>query len=391
MNSLDSLTTKLNSVVKLTLEIIKELDKAKKKVIFSPTNNKEDIKMTTRKDGRLMARVYIEPGKYKYIYGYNQAEVEYKVRVAKREIAEQKRKTKLNGDMSLSDYITYYFEKISKIKESSYHTYRSKIEIIQNSRVAHKKIRDLSLEDFEKILDDCDTNNSRNLVINILKTSFETIKNIGIIQYNYAVLLRNDEITEEEKIEQAESKIVHKYMPISDFEILLSESRTSLQRIAFLILYYTGVRIGELLALKYDDFEENFDTLLVTKQFSASCGSITTTKSKRSVRRIKIQKVLRDELINYKRQGKKLEFNGRRFKDALKRTLIAFKVNHGNAYNFHDFRHSFATNNFIAEKNPKVVQNELGHKSYELTINTYTHLPSLTDEEREKIKLQFAS
>jgi integrase len=53
---------------------------------------------------------------------------------------------------------------------------------------------------------------------------------------------------------------------------------------------------------------------------------------------------------------------------------------------FHDLRHTCATLLLLAGENPKVVSERLGHKSIELTLNTYSHvLPTMQEQAAEKM------
>ena len=54
---------------------------------------------------------------------------------------------------------------------------------------------------------------------------------------------------------------------------------------------------------------------------------------------------------------------------------------------FHDLRHTSATLLLLANVNPRVVQERLGHSSVTLTLSTYSHiLPAMQDEAAEKLE-----
>ncbi len=53
----------------------------------------------------------------------------------------------------------------------------------------------------------------------------------------------------------------------------------------------------------------------------------------------------------------------------------------------YDLRHSCATLLLIAEENPKVVSERLGHSNIALTLNTYSHvLPTMQQKATERIE-----
>lgn len=69
----------------------------------------------------------------------------------------------------------------------------------------------------------------------------------------------------------------------------------------FLTLYYTGLRIGELLALEYGDISFEGCTLSVSKSYQHINGKdvITPPKTPKSIRTVSIPEFLRDELKVY--------------------------------------------------------------------------------------------
>jgi integrase len=52
----------------------------------------------------------------------------------------------------------------------------------------------------------------------------------------------------------------------------------------------------------------------------------------------------------------------------------------------YDLRHTMATTALLENRHPKKVQDRLGHSSYQLTMDTYSHiLPQMQDEVRNAI------
>ena len=69
----------------------------------------------------------------------------------------------------------------------------------------------------------------------------------------------------------------------------------------FEILYWTGIRIGELLALTPADFLFETSELSITKSYQCLRGvdTITDPKTPKSIRRIAMPKFLADEMKEY--------------------------------------------------------------------------------------------
>jgi integrase len=59
---------------------------------------------------------------------------------------------------------------------------------------------------------------------------------------------------------------------------------------------------------------------------------------------------------------------------------------------FHDLRHSCATLLLVQGVHPKLVQDTLGHSSYQLTMDTYSHiLPALKTEVARRMDQIFST
>lgn len=157
----------------------------------------------------------------------------------------------------------------------------------------------------------------------------------------------------------------------------------------FEILYYCGLRRGELRGLQWKDI--NFkDRTLITKQINDRCGSIknwrfSVPKTKSSIRLLKMSQVLTYDLKMMKNEAEKIPgFNDDFFvvSDAkpiadsniyLRRTKLAtlagLKV-----IRIHDFRHSCASLLINNGANVTLVAKYLGHTKIEETLNTYSHM-----------------
>lgn len=92
------------------------------------------------------------------------------------------------------------------------------------------------------------------------------------------------------------------FWTIEEFKKFLEKISDKPQsRAGFLILYYTGIRIGELLALEYNDIDFENCKLKINKSYQRINGKdiITPPKTPKSIRTISIPIFLRDELKSY--------------------------------------------------------------------------------------------
>lgn len=144
---------------------------------------------------------------------------------------------------------------------------------------------------------------------------------------------------------------------------------------AFETFYFTGLRLGELLALTIDDIDLDRRTIRVTKNLQTVKGKemILTPKTPKSIRTVRINAALADELREY---IVSLPTEGRVFpttRDRLRRVLRRGTEAAGlNPISIHCFRHSHITNLISAGFSPTDIGKRVGHESVYITLH-YAH------------------
>ncbi|MFI3254500.1 MAG: site-specific integrase [Eubacteriales bacterium] len=161
---------------------------------------------------------------------------------------------------------------------------------------------------------------------------------------------------------------------------------------AFMVLYYTGIRIGELAALTRADVDLEKATITVNKSFQKIKGKdvITDPKTPKSNRVVTIPKLLVECLRDYFDQRYELEEDQRIFEvtkgfmgNEMKRGCVKSGVK---KIRVHDCRHSHASLLIEMGFSPLLIADRLGHEKVETTLNTYSHLyPSKQIEVAEKL------
>ena len=150
--------------------------------------------------------------------------------------------------------------------------------------------------------------------------------------------------------------------------------------IAFQILFWTGMRIGELLALQVKDIDFEQGTITVDESLTRLDGEdlITAPKTESSVRVITIHKELQEELKEYiatlyhVRPGTRL-FAGRTksfFEHEMERGI---KLSGVKKITVHCTRHSHASMLVQMGFSPVEIAKRLGHGKVTTTIETYCH------------------
>jgi len=227
--------------------------------------------------------------------------------------------------------------------------------------------------------------NSVNSILNILLSSLEAAYSSGALEEYKAIKIKRPK-PKEKKIEcfsVSEQKKIEKY--------ILSSEKARL--FGIIISLYTGLRIGELLALEWSDIDFSKGEIHVTK--SCYYGKDSNGKFKRitdspktnsSVRIIPLPRQLAGHLREIKRKGSSdyVVANGkscvsvrsyqRTFSNILDKLGLCRR-------GFHSLRHTFATRALECGMDVKTLSEILGHKSPTVTLNRYAH--SLADHKRE--------
>ena len=163
---------------------------------------------------------------------------------------------------------------------------------------------------------------------------------------------------------------------------------------AFEMLYWCGIREGELLALTPADFDFEKCTVSITKSYQRLNGQdlITTPKTEKSNRVIKMPQFLADEMQDYLKQLYGIEPNDRMF--TVTKSYLHREMNRGakeagiKRIRIHDIRHSAVSLLIDMGFSATAIADRVGHESIDITYN-YAHLfPSKQTEMAEKLNME---
>ena len=183
----------------------------------------------------------------------------------------------------------------------------------------------------------------------------------------------------------------HDFYTIDEFKQFIKCVDDEVYKQFFNLMFFTGTRPGEAMALKFKDLKDGYITISKTIN-SHGNRKIGTPKTNSSNRKIKIDKKLERDLLNLKKiYEKKYEFNDDLFifggiKPLSPTTINRHKKKACEKANIrpitlHQFRHSHAT--LLMQKGIMVneVSKRLGHSKVSTTLDIYSHT-DLTQEKR---------
>ncbi len=219
--------------------------------------------------------------------------------------------------------------------------------------------------------------NSVNSIITVIQGSLSTACRMG-----FASAYQMDNI----KRPKIREKPIEAFTPKEQKQIeqaVLNDKREKMKGV--IICLYTGLRIGELLALEWEDIDFAKAELKITKTChdgktkEGTFGRITEPpKTDNSTRTIALPKQLLPMLREMKKKsnsdlvisGEKTLFV-RSYQRSFELLLNKLKIpRHG----FHTLRHTFATRAVECGMDVKTLSETLGHKNVAITLNRYVHL-----------------
>lgn len=182
------------------------------------------------------------------------------------------------------------------------------------------------------------------------------------------------------------------------------KSKSGTRELGILIALCSGIRLGELCALRWEDINMKEKTIKVNKtmiripcnhdQFHSHTKIVVSTpKSQSSERVIPISDSLMSELEKFKRIDSEYVLSNSREKIVEPRNMQYYfkkvlKLCNVKEYNFHILRHTFATRCVENGFEIKCLSEILGHSSVKITLDRYVH-SSMELKRNEMNKISF--
>lgn len=281
---------------------------------------------------------------------------------------------------------------LNNIQESSYLRRIETLKMIEKHCIAKVKIKDIDkniINSFFRYLVDYGYSNSTiKKICCVLRRNVTAAYNEGLIENNPFVVYniknpksrKNDKVVIPLTIEEQKrfTEAAENYIP--------SLGNTSNKNLQPLIELYSGMRMGEINALRLSDVD------FINKKINI-CGTIENgknysafrvehTKTKSGMRKIpinvKLEKYLKRAVENYTPNEEQLIFfdkeNNKPIATQSVNKVIRSICKRANVRMFssHTLRHTYATRLVECNVPIKIVQNLLGHNDITITLNTYT-------------------
>lgn len=285
----------------------------------------------------------------------------------------------------LNEWLTHYIKPSSKQRTFKQYSKVAQIHILPY--LGDIELTDLTPFVLQKFITDLMTNGNKRtgkgLSPNFVKTIQSVIQNslktahlVGYLPEYSANKIKRPKIVEK----QVECFSIQEQKKIEEAALSVKKDKYR----GIILCLYTGLRIGELLALTWNDVDFEKSILSVTKtchdgnENGEHIRIIDTPKTENSRRQIPLSKTLVKMLKDMKRKSK-CEFviaDGekpvfiRSYQRTFELLLKKLKLPHKG---FHSLRHTFATRALECGMDVKSLSEILGHKNATITLNRYAH------------------
>ena len=287
-------------------------------------------------------------------------------------------------EMLFDDLVMDYLAFTKKrVKESSYYDIESKIKNRLLPFFAGKTVQSITPKMISDWIEDIDYSYSSKAWI------FSTMASIYKYGYRYY-----DIKNIMDRVDRPRNMEIKKELSVwtpEEFNVFIEQVDKEVYALYFKLLYITGCRRGEALALTWNDVDLELGSIKITKSVTnktrESVYKITTPKHRGSVRTItapiRLVEELRQHLHHQQAELKEcwhkdlFVFDGARPLPTSSADHIfakAIKEADVKKIRIHDLRHSCASLLISRGVSVVAVSKQLGHSNVEQTLNTYAHI-----------------
>lgn len=287
-----------------------------------------------------------------------------------------------SNSITYNNILYFWLNSKSNIKIQSKLNYEHLISLYLKDNVGNIAINKITKEDINIFL----TSLKDKIAISTQKKLLYIIKNSLSYAYNNKYCNYID-------LSDIKFKLSKKTMFIlSREEQIILEStlkeKINIRKVCLLLCLYTGLRVGEVCGLKWEDIDFSNKSLIIKrtiqriKNTNSNVKNKTvlmesTPKSETSKRIIPIPNFIIDILKDFQQKdnyfilsnSEKL-YDPRYFESFYSRTLKKCNIKNNK---FHTLRHTFATQSIESKMDIKTLSEILGHSSVEITLKLYVH------------------
>ena len=284
---------------------------------------------------------------------------------------------KADFDMKFEDFWKIYCADMeTRLREHTMRTKKYIVELKILPYFGNKRVNDITAADIRQWQNEL-------IKMGYSPTYLKTINNQLSAIFNYAVRyydLKSNPCAKAGSMGKSKAEEMDFWTGEEFRKFIDSVMNKRLSYMAFMTLYWTGMRLGELLALNPKDVDLKKRTISITKSYQrlGKKDVITPPKTPKSKRVITIPEFLAADIKDYMDSLYDLQEDDRLF--PITKYYLEHEMQRGikesgvKRIRVHDLRHSHASMLIELGFSPLEIANRLGHEKVETTLNTYAHL-----------------
>jgi len=353
-----------------------------------------------RKDGRWAASLRLPGGRRKTFYGRTRQEVTAKLHQALR--AREEGLPLERGRTTVGDWLRRWLEEVARprLRPSTYRSYADIVRLHLLPSLGNLRLARLSPLEVQALLnrklEEGLSPRRVQYVHAVLRAALEDAYRFQMVGRNVARLVSPPRAARPEV----------RPLTLEEARRLLATTRGHRLGALFVVALCTGLRLGELLALKWEDVDMERGALTVRRTLQRVGGELVwgEPKSARARRTVPLPAPALAALREHRRRqleerlalGEAWQETGLVFTSSigtpldprgvqrlLQRLLQQAGLRH---VRFHDLRHTAASFLLALGVHPRMAMETLGHSQVSLTLDTYSHvLPALQREAAERL------
>ena len=284
---------------------------------------------------------------------------------------------KADFDMKFEDFWKMYCADMeTRLREHTMRTKKYIVELKILPYFGNKRVNDITAADIRQWQNEL-------IKMGYSPTYLKTINNQLSAIFNYAVRyydLKSNPCAKAGSMGKSKAEEMDFWTGEEFRKFIDSVMNKRLSYMAFMTMYWTGMRMGELLALNPKDVDIEKKTISITKSYQrlGKKDVITPPKTPKSKRVITIPEFLAADIKDYMDSLYDLQEDDRLF--PITKYYLEHEMQRGikesgvKRIRVHDLRHSHASMLIELGFSPLEIANRLGHEKVETTLNTYSHL-----------------
>lgn len=254
------------------------------------------------------------------------------------------------------------------------------------------RIKDINRNSYQKFINDYGKDHAKITVKKmhgVIKACISDAYDEGIVPQNFTN--RINIVWNEKHIRKIE------YLSIAEIKNLINVTKKSLNHeytTPYIILtaIYTGMRLGEIMALQWSDIDQNKQTININKSYDYISQKVKAPKNATSKRVIYVSKSLIDILNELKQNNHKFIFAetnnklpsnnavNHALRNRLKKANISKK-----GFHFHSLRHCHVAYLVAHHVDWYEISKRLGHSNIGITMDTYSYMIDEMKATQQKI------